>query len=89
MKPKRGGVVKIAVSLPRSLYLVVEKERRASGLSRSAIVQRALAESVARRARAKLVERYVERYRKNPETPAEVAAAMGTAGAVLEQEPWD
>lgn len=86
---RNARVAKVAVSLPRALFQEIEKTRRAMGLSRSAIVRLALEESMARRRRAALEEQYVEAYRRFPETPAEVAAVMGTAAAVFEQEPWD
>lgn len=81
--------MKVAVSLPKSLYHAVERERRETGLSRSAIVRKALEESMARRHRAALVERYVEGYRGSPETAAEVAAGESAAAEVFAQEPWE
>ena len=81
--------MKVAVSLPRSLYQEIERRRRETGLSRSAIVRKALEESIARRHRAALVERYVEGYRKMPETAAEVEAAQNAAADVLAQVPWE
>lgn len=82
-------VAKVAVSLPRALFREIEKTRKKTGLSRSAIVRMALEESMARRRLAAITEQYVEAYRKFPETPAEVAAVTSTAAGAFEQEPWD
>lgn len=86
---RRDRVVKIAVSLPSSLYQAIEKERRETGQSRSAIVRSALEDSIARRDRAALIERYVEGYRKHPETVAEVAAAESASADALAGESWE
>ncbi len=85
---RRTRVAKVAVSLPRVLFEQIEKTRRETGLSRSAIVRLALEESMTRRRRAALIERYVEGYRRSPETVAEVAAAESVRDA-FGQEPWE
>lgn len=80
---------KVAISLPAVLHDEIERERRESGLSRSAIIVRALEDALARRRKAALVERYVEGYRRMPESRAEIEAARSAAAELLAQEPWD
>ena len=82
-------VAKVAISLPRALLREVEKTRKATGLSRSAIVRMALEESMARRRRAVLVKQYVDGYRRFPETPADVAVAESAAADAFAREPWE
>ncbi len=85
---RHARVAKIAVSLPRALLDEIEKMRRATGLSRSAVVRMALEESMSRQHRAALVERYVQGYRRCPETAAEVAVAQSASSDVF-KEPWE
>ena len=81
-------VGKIAISLPHVLLQKIERVRKASGLSRSAIIRRAIEDSFDREQHAALVARYVEAYRRSPETAREVAAAESAAAEALGQEPW-
>jgi hypothetical protein len=85
----RSAVEKIAISLPRDLLLAIEKARKEKGLSRSAMIRLALEESLARQRRAELVERYVESYRRRPESKAEIEAARSAAAELLAEEPWE
>ncbi|MCK6459619.1 MAG: hypothetical protein L6Q95_06950 [Planctomycetes bacterium] len=80
---------KVAISLPARLHEDIQRERRESGLSRSAIIVRALEDMLARRRREPLIERYVEGYRRMPESAAEVEAARSAAAELLAQEPWE
>ena len=70
---------KIAVSIPEPLYRAIEKARRASRKSRSAIVQEALREWLRRGLNEQLVRDYEAGYRAQGETTAEVEAALTTA----------
>jgi metal-responsive CopG/Arc/MetJ family transcriptional regulator len=80
---------KIAISLPKALAQQVESLRRVSGESRSAFIRRALELSLKRREQQQLVARYLEGYRRQPETPKEIAGALASATKLLAGEPWE
>jgi metal-responsive CopG/Arc/MetJ family transcriptional regulator len=80
---------KIAVSIPAPLYEALERARRESHKSRSAIVQEALREWLRRGLHQQLVRDYEAGYRTQRETPAEVEAALATAlGLIPKDEEW-
>lgn len=80
---------KIAISIPQPLYRELEKARRASSKTRSAIIQEALHDWLQREVRAGLVRDYEAGYGAKPETRAEVEAALATAmGAFAKDEEW-
>jgi len=76
-----AGYVKIAITVPTVTFAVVERVRRRLGKSRSAAVSLALEEWLRSIDLSDADRRYIEGYRRQPETPAEVAAwaAQGTA----------
>ena len=80
---------RIAISLPRELLKSIERVRRETGETRSALVQRALREVVAQKKRAEDLRRYVEGYAAAPETPDEIATAEASAAQLLAEEPWE
>ena len=78
---------RIAVSIPDPLYRALEKARRDSRRSRSAIVQEALREWLRRGLQQQLVRDYEAGYRAQGETSTEVEAALATAmGLVAKDE---
>jgi metal-responsive CopG/Arc/MetJ family transcriptional regulator len=80
---------KIAISISSDLLDDVERVRRTTGETRSAVVARAVRLLVdADKRRAQIAE-YVEAYRRHPETAAEVRAVRTVARRTLENLPWD
>ncbi len=80
---------KFAISIPQPLYKALEKARRESRRSRSAIVQEALSDWLSRGVQAELVREYELGYRTRRETPAEALAALATATALMpKDEEW-
>src|SRR5204863_438148 len=73
------AATKIAISVPAELYRAVERARRTTGLSRSAVVQRALRLWLERSAHEAAVREYVAGYRARPEGPRDVKAAEAAA----------
>ncbi len=69
------STTRIAVSLPPDLLEKVERARKRRSLSRSAVVQRGLRAWLEAQRDSARVRRYVDAYRKQPETDEEVAAA--------------
>jgi metal-responsive CopG/Arc/MetJ family transcriptional regulator len=79
---------KVAVSIPSGLYQAVERARKASGKSRSAIVQDALRHWLDSQAQAALVREYEAGYRRKPEGRREIKAAEAAAVRLLSTEDW-
>jgi metal-responsive CopG/Arc/MetJ family transcriptional regulator len=83
MKP----VAKVAVSLPRRTLALVERARRRSGQSRSAVVAEALEAWLQAVSVGEADRKYAEAYLRDPERVDERAAIA--AGAVSTWEPWE
>jgi metal-responsive CopG/Arc/MetJ family transcriptional regulator len=79
---------KVAVSIPSSLYQAVERVRKASGKSRSAIIQDALRHWLQQQATAALVREYEAGYRAKPEGRREIQAAAAAAVRLFSTEEW-
>ena len=79
---------KVAVSIPGTLYQAVERVRRASGKSRSAVIQDALRHWLDSKAQAALVSEYEAGYRRKPEGRREIKAAEAAAVRLLSTEDW-
>jgi metal-responsive CopG/Arc/MetJ family transcriptional regulator len=80
---------KVAVSLDSELLARAERLRKQTGESRSALVARALRALLRASERERLVAEYVEAYRQEPETLAEVAGARRLARRALASVAWD
>jgi predicted DNA-binding protein len=88
-KPARTSAVqKTALSLPRDVYDRLEALRRVTGDTRSGIIRRAIEELFANLRNAEKSRRYVEGYRRFPDSRAEVRAAA-IAAKRLAEEPWE
>jgi metal-responsive CopG/Arc/MetJ family transcriptional regulator len=79
---------KIAISLPVDIFNAVEKERRASGESRSELFRRAVEMLLRRNRERAMSEQYVRAYEQMPETREETDAARSAASAILAGELW-
>ena len=82
------AATKVAVSIPDDLYRAVERARRKSGKTRSAVVQDALRAWLDHQANAALVREYEVGYRRRPESRREIKAATSAAVRLLAGEPW-
>jgi metal-responsive CopG/Arc/MetJ family transcriptional regulator len=79
---------KVAVSLPEDLFRAVERVRRRSGRTRSAILQEALRHWLWRQREALLVGQYEAGYRAKPESRREIEAAAATAQDLFSSRDW-
>ena len=79
---------KVAVSIPGSLYQAVERVRKASGKSRSAVIQDALRHWLDSQAQAALIREYEAGYRRKPEGRREIKAAEAAVVRLLATEDW-
>jgi metal-responsive CopG/Arc/MetJ family transcriptional regulator len=83
---KRG---KVAVTVAADVLAEVERERKRTGETRSEVFERALTTYVAGRRAVEAARRYVDGYRRAPESAAEVSVAMAAAMPAFASEPWD
>ena len=82
-------MAKIAISLPEETLQSVEKERLASGLSRSEFFRRVVEEHLRRVKELEDVERYVQSYLNYPETKEEIILAEATLHYAFDDESWE
>ncbi len=80
---------KISISLPRATLESADRERRASGESRSEFFRRAVEEYLRQKRRRERTDRYVAGYVAEPETPYEEEISEQTATDALSREPWE
>ncbi|MBI4187445.1 MAG: ribbon-helix-helix protein, CopG family [Chloroflexi bacterium] len=79
---------KVAISLPEHILEAIEKERKASGESRSEFFRRAAEKLLKQELESKAVEAYIRGYCVMPESAEEVEAMHRAGVAVLSEEPW-
>lgn len=81
--------VKVAVSLPEDLFKRLEKVRRRQDVSRSAAFREALEAWLRDLQEREDVRRYIEGYRRMPETREEMKAFEKLALTALSHEEWE
>ena len=79
---------KVAISMPVALYRTVERVRKTTGKTRSAVLQDALRHWLAHQAETALVREYEAGYRRRPEGRREVKAAEAAAVRLFSIEEW-
>ncbi|MFN0073903.1 MAG: hypothetical protein ACKVVP_20680 [Chloroflexota bacterium] len=83
-----SAIKKIAISLPESLHIAVEEQRRCRGQSRSEFYRVAVEAALREEQRRTEIERYVRGYTDMPEADEEKAwAELGRQR--LAEVPWD
>ena len=80
---------KVAISLPAELLKEVERERRSRKQTRSEFFRNAIEELLRREEERREVEQYMQSYRDDPESPAEVRAIHSHAKKVFRELPWE
>ena len=80
--------VKIAISLPPELLEIVDQKRHDRGETRSVFFRHAVESLLRREQEQEAVQRYIQGYRKQPETDNEVATIHQASSAALGGEPW-
>jgi|GEM_PF-680732 len=88
-KIRRDEGVKIAVSLPKEQFEQIESLCRQLKLSRSALASQAIYQFLKACQEEEDIRRYIEGYRKHPETEKELAEAAALAQLVLVAEEWE
>jgi hypothetical protein len=80
---------KVAVTVAADVLAEAERERKRTGESRSAVFERALTSFFAGRRAVEDARRYVDGYRRAPESAAEVRVVTAAAMTAFVSEPWD
>ena len=71
--------VKVAISIPKELFRAIEQARKKNRKGRSAVVQDALRRWLKEQQEARDIQRYIEGYRRMPETRREIEEAEAMA----------
>ena len=79
---------KISISLPRTTLERADRERRASGESRSEFFRRAVEEYLRQKRRRQATDRYMAGYIAEPESSYDEEISEQTASDLLSREPW-
>ena len=82
-------MAKIAISLPDEVLEAIEKERMASGISRSEYFRRTVEEHLRREKQKEDVARYIQGYLDDPETPEEMEWVVRAGLEALADLPWE
>lgn len=83
------GSAKISISLPKRTLEIADRERRATGESRSQLFRRAVEALVERRRREEAIELYRAGYVAEPEAEYDVDDLDRLGEEILERESWD
>lgn len=76
------------VQLSDELIGELDREAVRRGLSRSALIREAVAAHLTNRNEAEQVRRYIESYRRFPQSEDELAGAERNAIDAIREEPW-
>jgi lauroyl/myristoyl acyltransferase len=89
--PRRSGtkVIKTAIAIPRIDYQQIETLRLQMGKTRSQLLLEAFRHWMHHRDRLQAERRYVEGYRRHPETSAENAALLNAGQTLWNKESWE
>ncbi len=90
-------MAKIAITLPDEVLDAVEKERAASGISRSEYIRRTveehllqkIAREIAQEKEKEDVARYIQGYLENPETPESIVWVQAAIPYAIGDESWE
>ena len=82
-------MAKIAISLPDDVLQSIERERTATGETRSEFLRRAVRTLLHIMREREAVESYVRGYQGQPETEDEVALVVSASGQALAENPWE
>jgi Arc/MetJ-type ribon-helix-helix transcriptional regulator len=80
--------VKVAVSLPKEQFRLVEKQRRLLKVSRSAAVREALRRWLESLEEQEAIRQYIDGYGRHPESPEEIKAIEQASLEALKHETW-
>lgn len=82
-------MAKIAISLPDEVLHAIEKERLASGETRSEFLRRTVELYFRNKRKKEDIDRYVRGYLEHPETAEELGWVEAASQSVLLAYPWE
>ena len=82
-------MAKIAISLPDEVLEDVERERKATGESRSQFLRRAVHALLSHLREREAVERYVRGYQACPEMEEDIALVESASDQALAENSWE
>jgi Arc/MetJ-type ribon-helix-helix transcriptional regulator len=80
--------VKVAVSLPKEQFRLMERQRRLLKVSRSAAVRQAIHRWLQSLEEQAAIQQYIEGYRRHPESSEEIKAIEQASVEALQHETW-
>ncbi|NQT75912.1 MAG: hypothetical protein HQ566_05255 [Candidatus Omnitrophica bacterium] len=87
------NAIKIAISLPKEDFKLLEAVRKRMGITRSALIDKAIHYWLSKSKEEEMVRQYIEGYRRHPETPEELEELTAMEKLALEtwskEEEWD
>jgi len=85
------NTIKVAISIPKKDFKLLEAIRKRMKISRSALIDRALHYWLTKKEEEKMVRQYIDGYKRHPETPEELkelAAMEKMQAETMEKEDW-
>ena len=82
-------MAKVAISLPEEILQSIERERKATGESRSQFLRRAVEALLRQEREREAIEQYIRGYQQYPETEEEIGLAESTLADALADSPWE
>lgn len=79
---------KVTISMPKELFKAVEQVRREMKIPRSAAILQALQAWLKDRQEREQIRRYIDGYRRHPESKAEAKAWTRLAAESFHKDPW-
>ncbi len=83
-----NNTVKMAISLPKEDFIMIEKLRRELNIPRSTLIDQAIRFWFSKRAEREQIHQYEQGYRKKPEKAQELRALERAQMEVLPEEDW-
>jgi len=83
------NMAKIAISLPDEILQEIEKERLATGETRSEFLRRAVKAYFRNQRKQEDIDRYVRGYLEHPETEEELGWTSATLERAWAESPWE
>ena len=83
------STAKVSISLPRTTLERADRERQASGESRSEFFRRAVEAYLTEKKRREAIDRYVAGYVAEPETAYDEEISEQTTAEALGGDPWE
>lgn len=86
------NAIKIAISMPKKDFKLLEAIRKRMKISRSALIDRAIHYWLTKKEEEEMVRQYIDGYKRHPETPEEIKEMLGWEKLGLEafgpEEKW-